>query len=544
MRGTYAAHRAPGDHRAPEELGVTAIELMPVHHFVNDSTLIDKGLCELLGLQHHRLLRAGPEVLQRGIARRAGAGVQGDGARPARGGHRGHPRRRLQPHRRGQPPRPDAVASAASTTPPTTGWSTTTSSYYMDYTGTGNTLNVRHPHSLQLIMDSLRYWVTEMHVDGFRFDLAATLAREFYDVDRLSTFFELVQQDPIGQPGQAHRRAVGRRPRRLPGRQLPAAVDGVERQVPRHRPRLLARRAGDARRVRVPAHRLGRPLRALRPPAGRVDQLRHRARRLHAARPGLLQREAQRGQRRGQQRRREPQPLVELRRRGADRRRRRSSRCARGSSATSSPRCCCRQGVPMICHGDELGRTQGGNNNGYCQDNEITWIDWAKVDADLLAFTRTGVDAARRAPGLPPAPVLRRPAGAPPRPGRPARHRLVHPGRHRDDRGGLGLGLRRSRSPCSSTARASRPSTRAGSASSTTRSCCASTPTTSRSTSPFRQRNSARRGSRDLHRSRGRATIAGKRCVRRSSPSTPTPRWCCKPDPPTRRANRLAKVVG
>ena len=69
--------------------------------------------------------------------------------------------------------------------------------YYMDYTGTGNTLNVRHPHALQLIMDSLRYWVTEMHVDGFRFDLAATLAREFYDVDRLSTFFELVQQDPV-----------------------------------------------------------------------------------------------------------------------------------------------------------------------------------------------------------------------------------------------------------------------------------------------------------------------------------------------------------
>src|SRR2546430_11447959 len=69
--------------------------------------------------------------------------------------------------------------------------------FYVDYTGTGNTLNVRHPHTLQLIMDSLRYWVTEMHVDGFRFDLAATLAREFYDVDRLSSFFELVQQDPV-----------------------------------------------------------------------------------------------------------------------------------------------------------------------------------------------------------------------------------------------------------------------------------------------------------------------------------------------------------
>ena len=69
--------------------------------------------------------------------------------------------------------------------------------YYVDYTGTGNSLNVRHPHSLQLIMDSLRYWALEMHVDGFRFDLAATLAREFHDVDRLATFFDLVQQDPV-----------------------------------------------------------------------------------------------------------------------------------------------------------------------------------------------------------------------------------------------------------------------------------------------------------------------------------------------------------
>ena len=158
---------------------------------------------------------------------------------------------------------------------------------------------MRHPHVLQLIMDSLRYWVTEMHVDGFRFDLAATLARQFHEVDKLSAFFDLIQQDPVISPGQAHRRAVGRRRRRLPGRQLPAAVDGVERQVPRHRARLLARRAAHPRRVRVAVHRLQRPLRAQRPQADRVDQLRHRPRRLHAARPRVLQREAQRGQRRG-----------------------------------------------------------------------------------------------------------------------------------------------------------------------------------------------------------------------------------------------------
>ena len=108
---------------------------------------------------------------------------------------------------------------------------------------------------------------------------------------------------------------------RLPGRQLPAAVDGVERQVPRHRARLLARRAGHPRRVRVPAHRQLGPLPGRRPPAVRVDQLRHRARRVHPGRPGLVQRQAQRGQRRGRQRRREPQPVVELRGRGPDRRR-------------------------------------------------------------------------------------------------------------------------------------------------------------------------------------------------------------------------------
>ena len=157
--------------------------------------------------------------------------------------------------------------------------------HYLDFTGTGNSLNMRHPHVLQLIMDSLRYWVTEMHVDGFRFDLASTLARELHDVDRLSAFFDLVQQDPVVSPGQADRRAVGRRRGRLPGRQLPAAVVGVERPLPRHDPRLLARRAGDAGRVRLPLHRQLRPLPGRHPPADGVDQLRHRPRRLHARRP-------------------------------------------------------------------------------------------------------------------------------------------------------------------------------------------------------------------------------------------------------------------
>ena len=117
---------------------------------------------------------------------------------------------------------------------PTTGWWTATRGTTTTPPAPATRLLMRHPHVLQLIMDSLRYWVTEMHVDGFRFDLAATLARQFHEVDRLSAFFDLVQQDPVISPGQADRRALGRRRGRLPGRQLPAAVDRVERQVPRH----------------------------------------------------------------------------------------------------------------------------------------------------------------------------------------------------------------------------------------------------------------------------------------------------------------------
>ena len=192
--------------------------------------------------------------------------------------------------------------------------------HYMDYTGTGNSLNVRHPHSLQLLMDSLRYWVTEMHVDGFRFDLASTLAREFYDVDRLSTFFELVQQDPVVSqvkliaepwdvgPGGYQ---VGNFPPQWTewNGKYRDTVRDFWRGEPATLGEFASRLTGSADLYEQ-----------LRPPAGGVDQLRHRPRRLHAARPRLLQREAQRGQRRGQQRRRIAQPVLELRRRGAHRR--------------------------------------------------------------------------------------------------------------------------------------------------------------------------------------------------------------------------------
>ena len=120
--------------------------------------------------------------------------------------------------------------------------------YYMDFTGCGNTLNMVHPHSIQLLMDSLRYWVTEMHVDGFRFDLASALARELKDVDQLGAFFDTIYQDPTLAPAKliAEPWDLGRG--RLPGRQLSAGLDGMERQVPRHGAQVLEGRHGPARR--------------------------------------------------------------------------------------------------------------------------------------------------------------------------------------------------------------------------------------------------------------------------------------------------------
>ena len=196
MRGTYAgmAHPVMIDHLTA--LGVTTLELMPVHHFVNDSFLVDKGLSNYWGYntigffapdskysssanpggqvqEFKAMIRAlhaaGIEVILDVVYNHTGEGNHLGPTLSFRGIDNG------------------AYYRLVDDSP----------QHYTDYTGTGNTLNVRHPHTLQLIMDSLRYWVTEMHVDGFRFDLAATLAREFYDVDRLSSFFDLVQQDPV-----------------------------------------------------------------------------------------------------------------------------------------------------------------------------------------------------------------------------------------------------------------------------------------------------------------------------------------------------------
>ena len=180
-----------------QDLGVTAIELMPVHQFVNDKHLVDKGLSELLGLQHDRLLRAGP-ALQRLAVHQAAASTSS--RRWCKSLHRAgievildvvynHTAEGNHSARRSRFRGIDNRAYYRLVPGD--------ERYYMDYTGTGNTLNPLHPRAIQLIMDSLRYWVLEMHVDGFRFDLAAALARGLHEADRLSAFFEIIHQDPV-----------------------------------------------------------------------------------------------------------------------------------------------------------------------------------------------------------------------------------------------------------------------------------------------------------------------------------------------------------
>ncbi|MBP3976854.1 glycogen debranching protein GlgX [Microbacterium sp. BLY] len=384
LRGTYAgiAHPAVIEHL--QRLGVTALELMPVHQFVNDSVLQDKGLSNYWGYNTlgffapHNAYAAGGQAGQqvqefRAMVRtlhEAGIEVILDVVynHTAEGNHLGptlsmrgidnEAYYRLEEDKR----------------------------YYTDYTGTGNSLNAGNPHALQLLMDSLRYWVTEMHVDGFRFDLAATLAREFYDVDRLAAFFELVQQDPIVSqvkliaepwdigPGGYQ---VGNFPPQW------TEWNGKYRDTVRDFWR------GEPQALGEFASRL----------TGSADLYEHSGRRPVAsinfvtAHDGFTLRDLVSYNEKHNEDNGEDNNDGESHNRsdnmGAEgptddidinRRRARQQRNFLATLLLS-------QGVPMISHGDELGRTQHGNNNGYAQDNELTWIDWEAADLPLVEFT-------------------------------------------------------------------------------------------------------------------------------------------------------------
>ncbi|WP_159801011.1 glycogen debranching protein GlgX [Arthrobacter zhaoguopingii] len=385
QRGTYAGVAHPAVVAHLQKLGVTAIELMPVHQFVNDSTLQEKGLSNYWGYNtigffapHNSYGSAGDQGEQvqefKAMVKElhlAGIEVILDVVynHTAEGNHLG-PTLSMR-----------GIDNSAYYR-----LVEDDKQYYMDYTGTGNSLNVGNPHSLQLLMDSLRYWVTEMHVDGFRFDLASALAREFYEVDRLSAFFELVQQDPVVSQVKliAEPWDVG-----PGGYQVGNFPPQWTEWNGKYRDTVRDFWRGEPSSIGEFASRL----------TGSADLYEHSARRPVAsinfvtAHDGFTLRDLvsynekhneangennndgeshNRSWNGGVEGPTDDPKVLGLR-----------ARQQRNFIATLL----LSQGVPMLLHGDELGRTQDGNNNTYAQDSELSWVHWDKMDQPLLEFT-------------------------------------------------------------------------------------------------------------------------------------------------------------
>ena len=262
-----------------------------------------------------------------------------------------------------------------------------------------------------------------MHVDGFRFDLASTLARTLHDVDRLSAFFDIIQQDPVISQVEAHRRAVGRRRGRLPGRQLPAAVVGVERPLPRHRARLLARRGPDA----SASSRRGSPARPTcyeatgRRPSASINFV--------TAHDGFTLRDLvsyneKHNEANGEdgQRRREPQPVVELRASRARPTTRRSTSCAPVSSATSSSTLLLSQGVPDAARRRRVRSHPGRQQQRVLPGQRDLVVRLGGRRRGAADVHERGSRHPPRSPGVPAAPLV---PGSPDPRHRGRRHRVV-----------------------------------------------------------------------------------------------------------------------
>jgi glycogen operon protein len=271
--------------------------------------------------------------------------------------------------------------------------------FYYDTTGTGNSLNVGHPHTLQLIMDSLRYWVTEMHVDGFRFDLAASLARQFHEVDRLSAFFDLIQQDPvvsqvkliaepwdIGEGGYQ----VGNFPAlwsEWNGKYRDTVRD-FWRGEPATLGEFATRLTGSSDLYQADSRHPGASVNFVTAHDGFTlrDLVSYNEK--HNEANGEDNRDGSDDNRSwncGVEGETEDRNVLALR-----------ARQQRNFLATLM----LSQGVTMLLGGDEAGRTQHGNNNAYCQDNEITWHDWEHIDENLTEFTKQLIALRREHPVL------------------------------------------------------------------------------------------------------------------------------------------------
>ena len=388
LRGTYAALTCPEVVDYLKALGITAVELMPVHQFIADKHLEDRGLTNYWG--YNSIGFFAPD------ARYANSGVTGEQVAEFKSMVRAL-------HREGIEVILDVVynhTGEGNHLGPTLCFRGIDNAsyyrlvpdnrrYYMDYTGCGNTLDMTHPRVLQLITDSLRYWVREMHVDGFRFDLASTLARELHDVDRLGAFFDIIQQDPVISQVKLIAEPWDLGPGGYQVGNFPALWAEWNAAY-----RDTVRRfwKGDAGQVGSLGYRL----------TGSSDLYGHSGRLPYAsinfitAHDGftlhdLISYNEKHNEANGEDNRDGHNDNL-------------SWNCG-AEGETDNPEVLAlrerqkrnflatlflSQGVPMLLSGDEIGRTQKGNNNAYCQDNEISWVDWKldKPRRELLEFTR------------------------------------------------------------------------------------------------------------------------------------------------------------
>ncbi|MGN6568167.1 MAG: glycogen debranching protein GlgX [Flavipsychrobacter sp.] len=385
LRGTYAGLAHPESIKYLKELGVTTVELMPVHYFVDDRYLTEKNLANYWG--YNTIGFFAPAIQY------SGSGVEGNLVNEFK-------QMVKELHSAGIEVILDVVfnhTAEGNQMGPTLSFKGIDNAtyyrlandrrYYMDYTGTGNTLNARLPAVLRLIMDSLRYWIQEMHVDGFRFDLAATLARELHEVDRLSSFFDIIYQDPIisqvkliaepwdvGEGGYQ----VGNFPpgwSEWNGKYRDCMRDfwrGADSMLGEFAERLTGSSdlyRGDSRRPTasinfITAHD-GFTL---------ADLVSYNDK--HNEANGENNNDGESNNRSwncGAEGPTDNQDILNLRKK--------QQRNLLTTLFLS-------QGVPMLLAGDEMGRTQQGNNNAYCQDNEISWVNWENADHELLDFTK------------------------------------------------------------------------------------------------------------------------------------------------------------
>jgi isoamylase len=381
LRGTYGALATQPVLDHLRRLGVTTIELLPIHDFVDDRHLVDKGLRNYWGYNTIGYFAPDPRYTAEGhinefrtmVRRLHSAGIEVilDVVynHTAEGNHLGPTLcfrgidnaayYRLSP----QDPR-----------------------YYVDYTGCGNTLNMTHPRVLQLIMDSLRYWVIEMHVDGFRFDLASALARELHDVERLGAFFDIIHQDPVLSQVKliAEPWDLGEG-----GYQVGNFPVGWAEWNDKYRRTVRSYWKGDDGVIGDLAYRLTGSS-DLYESSGRLPYAsvnfvtahdgftlhdlvsydhKHNEANLDDNRDGEAHNVSWNCGAEGPT---DDPKILKLR-----------AQQKRNFLATLL----LSQGIPMLLAGDELGRTQHGNNNTYCHDDELSWIDWESKDDELLAFT-------------------------------------------------------------------------------------------------------------------------------------------------------------